>query len=461
MPVSRKTIFITINRGILLRNFFRSGLLKKLLQNRNVYVVVLIPEHHKVLPPRELFEEFESDRVKIEIIKNKSLGRWERLFNTHIVSRMVFSDSTKFFLRFHVKEHRRANTFIYGLNWLIFKPISRLNFVKRLVRWMDRLLFKNYDYAKYFDQYRPCLVFSTSVISHLDTDILKEAQRRGIKTVAMPRSWDNLDKYMVRVEPDLLLVQNKGLKKEALVYQGFRSAKIRLVGFPQFDIYNDKSVLYSREDYCRARNFQPEWPILFLGSEGRWSEGDQHIFEKIILARDQGLIPPCNILVRPHFSSVKENRYEGLRKYQKVYIDDKFRRSDFFHDNWDPNYQDMVDFTNTLYHCSLLITYASTLALDAACFDKPTIGIRYGARFIKGKDMTYVMYETNHYHWVLETGAVTLVNSDQELLDSINYHLENAYYKQAERRVLIDRLCLGADGQAIDRIIESLSDFMV
>jgi len=461
MSAHKKTIFITINRGILVRNFFRSGLLKKLIQTGDVYVVVLIPEHHKVQPPRELFAEFENDKVKIEIIKNKSLGRWERLFNTHIVSRVVFSDSTKFFLRFHVKEHRRANIFIYWVNWLIFKPVSRLNFVKRLVRWTDRVLFKNYNYAKYFDKYQPSLVFSTSVISHLDTDILKEAQRRHIKTVAMPRSWDNLDKYMVRVEPDLLLVQNEGLKKEALVYQGFSSEKVRIVGFPQFDIYNDRSVLYSREDYCRPRDFRPEWPMLFLGSEGRWSDGDQHIFENIIIARDKGLIPSCNILVRPHFSSVKENRYEGLRKYQNVYIDDGFKKSDFFHDNWDPNYQDIVDFTNTLYHCSLLITYASTLALDAACFDRPTIGIRYGARFIKSKDMTYVMYETNHYQWVVETGAVTLVDSDQELLDSINYHLKNISYKQAERRILIDRLCAGADGKAVDRIIESLGYFMV
>ena len=59
MSAHKKTIFITINRGILVRNFFRSGLLKKLIQTGDVYVVVLIPEHHKVQPPRELFAEFE------------------------------------------------------------------------------------------------------------------------------------------------------------------------------------------------------------------------------------------------------------------------------------------------------------------------------------------------------------------------------------------------------------------
>ena len=192
------------------------------------------------------------------------------------------------------------------------------------------MFFYNSQYAKYFDKYKPDLVFSTSIINHFDTDILKEAKRRNIKTVALPRSWDNLAKVLFRVEPDLFLVQNEVMKRHAEKYQAIPSRKIKVVGFPQFDMYHDKSIILSKEDYYRLKNFDPKLPILFLGSEGIWSKCDENIFEQIITDRDKGLISKCNILIRPHFSGATSHNFQRFADYDNVYIDDKFRKSDFF-----------------------------------------------------------------------------------------------------------------------------------
>jgi CDP-glycerol glycerophosphotransferase (TagB/SpsB family) len=112
----------------------------------------------------------------------------------------------------------------------------------------------------------------------------------------------------------------------------------------------------------------------------------------------------------------------------------------------------MAEFTNLLFHCDLLVNYASTLALDVACFDKPIICLNYGIRIIKGRDLTNVAYQTCHYKWVLETGAVSLAANQEELYHQINYYLEYPETKRKERRQLVENLCYKLDGYSADRL---------
>ncbi|MCK4554710.1 CDP-glycerol glycerophosphotransferase family protein [Candidatus Parcubacteria bacterium] len=450
-----KTIFITVSRGLIARNILRAKVVDKILEKGNFKVILLIPNVRGIEPPNYLFKEFESDRVKIEIVKNKSLSVWEKIFN-RLFFKIVFSKSTKLYLQFHINEQKRLNKFSYFLHWLFFAPLSRLNFLKKICRKIDLIFLTTNEYAEYFNKYNPDLVFSTSIINHFDAEILKEAQRRGIKTISMPRSWDNLDKFLFRAEPDLLLVQNEAMKIEAKKYQAINPKKIKIVGFPQFDMYNDKSVILSKEKYCRTKNFNPDLPVIFIGSEGHWSKGDEGIFKKIIEARNNKLIPNCNILIRPHFGTVRQHKYAMFSGEKNVFIDDKFRKSDFFGDNWDPSIEDMIDFTNSLFHCNMMITFASTLALDTACFDKPIIAIKYGVKIINGEDKTHTMYDTGHYGWVLKTNAVSLVNNKKELIEKIKYYFKNPEYKHEERQELVKRLCFKVDGKSSQRIADAI-----
>lgn len=446
-----KTIFITSNRGLTNRNILRTGILEKLAENKNCRVVIFVPNSRNLPPPDFFIEEFNRDNIVIEIIKPQKMSWIERRF-VLFSSRLVFSKSTKNNMLYNIKKCRRVNTFAYFLSYIIYYPLSKINIFKKAVRYFDALFFLKPDYAKYFDKYQPDLVFATSIINHFDADFIKEAKRRGIKNVAMPRSWDNLDKFLFRVEPDLFFVQNKIMANETVKYQAISFDKIRVVGFPQFDMYADKATIISKSDYCQHKNFDQNLPIIFLGSEGTWSTGDKEIFRSIIVARDQGVIPNCNILIRPHFSTVAHHEYNELANGKNVCIDDKFRQSNFFPDFWDPSWEDMVDFANSLLHCHLMITFASTLALDAACFDKPILALTYGARFIGGKDKTETMYESGHYGHVLETSAVDLIGDIRQLVERIKFYLDNPEHKQKERNNLVEKLCYKLDGKSSERI---------
>jgi len=155
-----------------------------------------------------------------------------------------------------------------------------------------------------------------------------------------------------------------------------------------------------------------------------------------------------------------KHNYRSLGNYKNVFIDDNYKKENFFHDRWDPSKVDMEDFTNSLFHCNIMITYWSTIALDAVCFDKPIIGIRYGARFANGKDVTHAIYKTSHYSYVTATNAISFADNNKELIEKINYYLENPDHKKRERQTLLDKLCYKVDGKSAERIAENILDML-
>ena len=226
-----QTIFITLNRGITNRNILRTGVLDKLAADKNRRIIILLQNPRNLPVPEYFLNEFAKENVIIEVTETKNLHGWERLFVGQS-KRLTFSKSTRLNMLHNIKDQKRKGRLAYLFLYLIFAPLSKMNWVKKLARKLDLWLFRNHDYEKYFDKYKPDLVFITSIINYFDVDIMKEAVRRGIKTVAMPRSWDNIDKFLYRSEPDILLVQNEKMAEEAgrkvmeLVWRDLRTRDI-------------------------------------------------------------------------------------------------------------------------------------------------------------------------------------------------------------------------------------------
>ncbi|MBU1179780.1 CDP-glycerol glycerophosphotransferase family protein [Patescibacteria group bacterium] len=453
-----KTVFITITRGILMRNILRSKAFEIFKQQKDLRIVVLIQNIYNLELPEYLVKELGGDNIIFEFVPNQTISKLQRGFNS-LTNYLVFTDSSKYYLAERPELSKRINEFSFFFFSLIYKPLSKFNFLKKIARKIDLLIYKNEMIAKLFDKYNPNLVFSTAILSGMDFDILKEAKKRKIKTISMPKSWDNLDRILFRVEPDIFLVQNENMKEQTVKHQAINPDKIKVVGFPQFDIYKE-DVLTSKEAYCEKKGLDSNLPILFLGSEGIWSEGDERIFEEIILCRERGEVKSCNIVVRPHFSIAHKNTYEKFRQYKNICIDNFFRKSNFFGDKWDPTREDQIDLTNLLYHCSALITFASTLALDSACFNKPVIAVAYGINFKNNKDITEVIYKKGYYEQVAETGAPMLVYSKEELVSAINQSIENPYTRQEEVRKLRKDMCGAVDGGSGERIARFVFEYL-
>lgn len=396
----------------------RSGtldLLKK--QGHKIVILILcdtLPEYIK--------KEFADDNVELIAVphKNQTIGGIHRRFIlfTHFLinnntTRVYFSYS-----RYYInKSAAKIKLYLLGL-----KIISSIGFLKPLVRWIEKVFFpeKKKEIIAHFEKYKPDLVFSTSITAKLDNIFIKEARRQKVPVVSMTKSWDNAAKMYYRAIPDYFIVQNDVIREELERLQHFPKDKTFAVGFSQFDWYVKTEIFRTREEHLEKMGLDPKRRVLFFGSQGNWFPYDYRIAEHIHkwIENDE-LVKPCQLLIRPHFTNIKENPLDKLRNKSHVVFDDSFHISDVFSDNWDPLVPEIIDFANTLLYSDMIVMVYSTLALDAVCFDKPLINALFEATYQRGKDVTADMGSAEHYNWIFATKGTSVAKSAEELKKQI------------------------------------------
>ena len=463
-----KTIFITITRSFITRNILRCGTLD-LLKKQGYKVIVFFPVQ---AIPEYLKRELSDSQVKFVAVK-ANLNRVHRLFAKINFSYLIFTKATKkralYFNenanpRFFSKKFLISTKAVPFLRYFYLKIASRSKILKLLYRFIELKFFSQIDaeVQRCFNEYQPDIVFSTSVVSVLDIIFMKEAKRRGVPTVSMPKSWDNLPLGYISFMPDYFIVPNEPSKQLAIKLQDIPRDRVSVVGIPQFDWYFRKNIIKSRVEHLNNKGLDPALPLIFFGSEGVWAAHDYRVAEQIYKwIENNELVKPCQLLVRSHFTNSDQNIFKNLENKQKVAVD-KYRITNFLVDKWDPNEEEMIDFINTLYHCDIMINAASTLTLDAVCFDKPIINIGFGCVYEggnqNGRDITAkALYNSDHFDWVLETGATKKVNSSQELKKQINQYLLNPSLEARERGVLRNKLCYRLDGQSSERLVSLIN----
>lgn len=462
----QKTIFITIARSFITRNILRSGILD-LLKQAGYKIVIFF---HASRIPGYIVQEFADDQVELIALPLGPRNMPHRFLMRQYV--YLISTTTSRMLVFYkerLKQHlmlKKLPLFIALLphaRLLFLKVMSNMPFLKAVCRYVDFVFFpeKDKDITDYFDRYNPDIVLSTSIDSRLDVAILKEAKRRKVTTVSMPKSWDCLHTMYYRFVPDYFLAPNNISKQVVIDIQDIPAKRISVVGLPQFDWYGRKSIIKSREEYCRDKGFDPGRSLIFFGSEGIWANHDVDVAAKIYewVVNDE-LARPCQLLARPHYSNCDQDIFRAFRGKPGVFVDN-YRVTGFLPDKWDPSKEEMIDFINSLYHCDVMINIASTLTLDAAGFDKPIINVNFGGAYEEGnkngRDVTWMQYESDHFKLVLETGATKKVDTPSELKEQINNYLLNPQLDAQERSLLVKKLCFKLDGRASERIVAVLS----
>jgi len=455
---SLKTILIVVGRGFIAKSILRSGVLTELKKSGHRIVLLFWSVHGQPMPDT-LRREFASDNVIVETVLTPRISRWHRRFRI-LTALLVYNENNRKFRYLATG----GNRFVFWFKKISCSNLAKIEVLKRLARWAEEKIFKTENFTLWFEQYRPNLVFSTSVISSVDIEFMKEAKRRGVKIVSMPRGWDNVGTIFYKVMPDLLLVQNEMMKRDAVTFQRFVEERVKVVGFPQFDWYRRPEILQTREDFFRTRQLDPAKKLILWGSTGRLTQQSVSICNLLTRAvqAPEELIRPSQLLIRAHFSDVKNNRFDYLKGNRAVAIDDNITRSDFFYDGVDPGIEEIIGLANTLYHADLVIVQSSTLSLDALCYDKPVINTAYGGLYDGlGRDITPILYTENCYRPLIDLGAVTLAENETALLVAINQYLENPALHRAERARALAVLAHRVDGRASRRIADAILSLLM
>lgn len=455
------TVFILISRSFLTRNILRSGTLAR-LKERGYRIVLFF---HASGVPEAIEREFADNQVAVHAFTHtphwfhRRVNKLKRyLVDTHI-SRLV--------ARFETRRHitlpsglvasPRPPLLARAARLLLLKTASRLPGARRIFRFAERHLFpQRLDaVAGFFDRYRPSAVLSTSLISGFDVLFLKEAGRRGVPTISMPKGWDNITKEYYPYLPDWFAVPNDIARRAALTLQDMPPARVRTVGLPQFDWYARPEIRISREAHLRSKGLDPARKTIFFGSEGAWSENDWRIAEELYAwVRDGAFPAPAQLFVRPHYSDVRSAKFDGLRGKPHVFVDD-YPRVDFLVDKWDPSVAETVDFTNSIFHADVVVNIASSLALDGAAADRPVVLVGYGCEFEGATDVTVPkLYGSDHMRWVAKTGGAPRADSPEELKALISRAFIDPAHEKEGRTRLRRELCYRIDGKSSERLAD-------
>ncbi|PIR76852.1 MAG: hypothetical protein COU30_05630 [Candidatus Magasanikbacteria bacterium CG10_big_fil_rev_8_21_14_0_10_38_6] len=458
-------IAITISRGGTARNILQNVFFEKLKKSAE-QIVIFTPAYKD----ERFISEFGGDNVKFLPLYPEKYGYLQSVV-LKINKFSVFNLNTKRLALYDYVDVSKRNWFLnffhnikYILLAIVFLPLSKLSFYKSFLIYINGLLIDKEvvsKYRKYFEEYKLDLVFSTSIMESEDAAFIKAAKLSGIKTIGMPKTWDNPSKALFPIQVDTLVVWSPFMKHQMIHLQGYKEKNINTIGVPQFDYYSDDSYIVSREDFCKNMGLDPEKRIIFFGSEGKVIPTDSNITEIIVdFIKNGFLIEESQLLIRPHFCHKNDyEKFSSVLNRNDVVVDSHNNPSKKFRDSWDYSYDQMKHFFNCMYHSDVIINTCSTLTLDGAAIGKPVVLIMFD-----GQENDLPIYKSvrrwyvcDYYKEILSFKSTYLAYSADELKNSINDILENGDKFGKERRELIERFCYKLDGKAGERLFDVIS----
>ncbi len=449
------TIFISIYDGDTERVTLRTDVFD-VIKKSGHRIVLLIREAERV-PYYQ--KEFGSDQIVVEVLPpaNSKVENW--WFSVGWNSIPTRGAQVRRYRDYFL--NKKYSLYIFGG---LLGLCGHMRWWRQFLRLIYSRGEKGYA-VELFEKYQPDLLFAPNMFSAEDIRLLLTAKRRGVRTVTTAKSWDVLTtKAFTRVIADKMLVYNEINRNEAITIGDYKPSQVVVTGFPQFDVYTNQEVFTSRKDFCEKMGLDPAKRIILYGIPGDWKSPDTHaILAELNKRIESGaFVKPLQILARLH--PKYRDTSEGMEARNIIFD----RPGTYFADStefsidagargptnkWTFRNDDIIHLANSLYHADLIINVDSTLTLDAAALNKPSILIGYdGDRKLSYHRSIAFIYERNHYKHVLATGGAIVAYSHDELVIEINKVLIDSTYNRDGLERLRKELLFATDGHAGERM---------
>jgi CDP-glycerol glycerophosphotransferase (TagB/SpsB family) len=454
-PIFMKTILIPIFDGMVARNLLYTGVLKHLTDTGAR--VVLLPQKSKIEYYKERFKDNPDVIVETEPIWKHSrsefimAGLFRHSIPTHAMKvRQVYWywNEGKYIQYFATAILRNLG---YFYPWHLF------------IRWIDSFIKIPGHIEAVFKKYNPDVVFAPTMVAQDEVFFMRLAKKYGKISVGMMKSWDNPStKAFLRVFPDFIIVHNELIKKETAKLFHYPLQKITVTGIPQYDMYADKSLLSTREEFLRKIGGDPSKKLILFAPAGDWmSMYDKDVLEDLLDAVNAGEFGAVQVLLRLH--PAYESKTEELKGRPNLIVerggkhlstsgqkDSDLKAMEF-------DVEEIKHLMNSLYHADVTVNSASTMCIEAACFDRPIILISYdGHTHLPYWRSIARNYERDFYVPLVTSGGATLVSSKAEFIDAVKKYLENPHADSAGRARMREEQTYKLDGKSSERLADFL-----
>lgn len=414
-----RNVYIVISQGMLYRDVVRLGMLRHLVDSVPDIRVILLTQAYAV---PEVLDEVRHERVVV--------ARHD-LFN----ARTRWPSYAAFIRR---RQRRR-------------QPIEALLKVEAALSPEPPGL------AKLFAQYPPALVVSTHPLVLDEWDVITYASKRGIRTAAVVKSWDNIIRRL-ESRADHLAVWSRANHREALEVERYREDEVRMVGAMALDRYFAPSVIRDRDEFWRSKGLDPSKPIVLFGTAGSFAPDWDETFMMDLLLEMTGqddVLRDTQFVCRLHLMSRLEH-FWPYRDHPRVILSFGSYVKTL---GWCLTRDEVDDMANMLCHSDLVITPASTLVLEGPIFDTPTITTLFSTvRADLHAKATESGWLNMHFKPIVENDWAPLARTPEELMAQMKRSLQDPTYYKDGRRALVDEYVTFTDGKSFERVAAFIDD---
>lgn len=442
-----KTLFVTIFDGAISKNVLRTDIFKLLKEK---YRIVLFVHQAKY---DFYVKEFAEPYVLIEKTPLADHPIFEGKFQAFALD-SLHTDTVNIKMRHNYA--KKGNILKLIIKYTLWQ-IGRSKTFHRTMRLLYSKI-PDHSFDPFFEKYKPDGVFVPNMISNEDFRLVKAAKKHGVRNVGMPKSWDNFTgKTFFNDFPDFVMVQNNVMFEQAQNLFQYPPERLKVVGFPCFDIYADLTKLHAREKFLHSLGLDPaKKTILYAAAGHQLAPNDEKVLNQLVEEIDSNpsLKGKVQLLVRPH---PKYNFQENtVAKKPFVVVDYPGRDITEKKSSWEFDDGDIVHLMNSLYHMDILVSTMSTLNLEGAIFDKPLISIGYEG----GVELPYILTTARYYKYeqtqsLVRSGGMAVAYSKEELVSQIIGYLENpSLHAEGRKKIVADMVSeVGGRGEYVARLV--------
>ncbi len=298
----------------------------------------------------------------------------------------------------------------------------------------------------------PDVFVSTDVNMGFGRGLAAVCQRRGIPTLGNMFSWDH-PYFLHPSRPDRVTCWSPVVKAALVSRSGFAPDQIEVTGAPAFDAYVKPENNWSRERLCNHLGLDPDRPILVYATLGQFKKtiDETGAFQLLLDELDAGNIPGNpQVVLRLHPVS-REQYWESYIKRDDVVLSRYLGYCPGM--RWWPTPEEVGLAANLLRHAAVCLSPGSSMAIEPAIFDTPTIVPIFNQYMPEEYERYFDSFWMScHFRFLAERKLMAFVRSAGEMTDAICRALADRSWMHDERKTVREELLGPLDGRSTERL---------
>ena len=342
----------------------------------------------------------------------------------------------------------------------IENAIGLASFTEKVSEWMYTKEVRSPEAIKLLQEIKPAMLLCMSPFRKDEPGIVAASRKLGIPTLTYITSWDNLttkNRYMFSY--DGYLLWSKSMQDQlSVLYPQSRNKPQYIIGAPQYDIFKNNKYVQTKNEFCEANGLNPDLPIILytLGSPNLVNEypGAREFLKEAA----KGRMGDIQVVVRAHPLHLNDPELPSLLElYSKTVLqtsNPKKGSKSFTHDE-----NQIVEWVNTFKYSDIVINLASTVAIDAAIFDRPVINLNFDPSGEKDQMVKEINAISDHFAPIAASNGMWEVNNYEEMVEAVNGYLKDPSLHREGRAWMYEFVCGYSDGKCGERFAQALIDF--